>query len=79
MAFQIFDSKTRPLLRAEEYDSHPISESVADSLETLASAAGIDPGGLTDTVSEFNAAIIDRPFGPFLQGRQGRPGPTARV
>jgi tricarballylate dehydrogenase len=64
IAYQIFDSRTRPLLRAQEYDTHPISESVADSLEALAAAAGIDPAGLTDTVSEFNAAIIDRPFDP---------------
>jgi tricarballylate dehydrogenase len=67
IAYQVFDAKTRPLLRAEEYDSHPISETVADSLAALAAAAGIDPGGLTNTVSEFNAAIIDRPFDPSLK------------
>jgi tricarballylate dehydrogenase len=55
MAFQIFDAKTRPLLRPEEYDSQPISAETADTIEELAAMLGADPGGLVATVTGFNA------------------------
>lgn len=67
LAFQLFDAKTRPLLRTEEYDSRPISEQVADTLEELAGKLGIDPAGLAATVAGFNAAIVDKPFDPAVK------------
>ncbi len=75
-AFQLFDAKTRPLLRTEEYDSRPISEAVADSLPELAAKLGIDPDGLVRTVTEFNGSIVDVPFDPAVKdGRAARVDP----
>jgi tricarballylate dehydrogenase len=57
IAFQIFDSQTRPMLREEEYEMPGVSVEEADSLEVLADRAGIDRDGFVATVREFNAAI----------------------
>jgi tricarballylate dehydrogenase len=67
VAFQIFDAKTRPLLRAEEYDSEPVTGAQAKGLAHLATRLGIDPHGLARTVREFNAGIVDRPFDPAVK------------
>lgn len=67
VAFQLFDSQTRPLLRTEEYDSSPVTSAVADTIPGLASALGIDPERLRATVTEFNASIADRPFTPAVK------------
>jgi tricarballylate dehydrogenase len=67
IAFQLFDAKTRPLLRREEYDSTPITGASAVTLGELADRLGIDRGGLEKTVRSFNAAIVDRPFDPALK------------
>jgi tricarballylate dehydrogenase len=76
VAFQLFDAKTRPLLRPEEYDSEPITGAQSDGLDDLAVQLGIDPGGLARTVAEFNAAIVDRPFDPAVKdGRAARVAP----
>ncbi|MFC7343818.1 FAD-dependent tricarballylate dehydrogenase TcuA [Saccharopolyspora griseoalba] len=75
-AFQLFDAKTRPLLRAEEYDSRPIAGARADTLDELAARLGIDPDGLARTVAEFNAGITDAPFDPAVKdGRAARVRP----
>ncbi|MER3388632.1 MAG: FAD-dependent tricarballylate dehydrogenase TcuA [Microcella sp.] len=66
-AFQLYDSKTRSLLRREEYESAGVTEFVADSLHELAQAAGIDPGGLERTVHDFNASIEQKPFDPAIK------------
>ncbi|MGH3412947.1 MAG: FAD-dependent tricarballylate dehydrogenase TcuA [Marmoricola sp.] len=66
-AVQIFDAKTRPLLRAEEYDSEPITMARADSLADLARQLRVDPAGLVRTVEEFNAGVVDRPFDPAVK------------
>jgi tricarballylate dehydrogenase len=76
IAFQLFDATTRPLLRAEEYDSTPITGARADTLDELAAALGVDGPGLARTVSEFNASIVDRPFDPAVKdGRAARAQP----
>ncbi|GAA4903161.1 FAD-dependent tricarballylate dehydrogenase TcuA [Streptomonospora salina] len=73
VAFQLFDAKTRPLLRTEEYDSRPITGGSADTLRDLAAQLGIDPDGLTATVTEFNKSIVDVPFDPAVKdGRAAR-------
>ncbi|MCI2418543.1 FAD-dependent tricarballylate dehydrogenase TcuA [Saccharopolyspora sp. K220] len=75
-AFQLFDAKTRPLLRKEEYDSRPIAGARADSLPELAERLGIDVEGLRRTVSEFNESIVDNPFDPAVKdGRAARVSP----
>jgi len=77
VAYQIFDATTRPLLRAEEYDSPGVSEHVAGSLPALAAACGIDPDGLASTVAEFNAAVRrDIPLDPTVKdGRSAAVSP----
>jgi tricarballylate dehydrogenase len=75
-AFQLFDARTRPLLRTEEYDSQPITMATATTIEALADALGIDGPGLTKTVAEFNASIVDVPFDPAVKdGRAARVDP----
>ncbi|RNL82192.1 FAD-dependent tricarballylate dehydrogenase TcuA [Halostreptopolyspora alba] len=75
-AFQLFDAKTRPLLRVLEYDSTPITGARAESLEELAGQLGIDPTGLRRTVEEFNASIDDAEFNPAVRdGRVARVSP----
>lgn len=67
VAFQIFDARTRALLRTEEYDSDGASVVEASSIERLGEAAGIDPAALMRTVEEFNEAIDDsQPFDPAV-------------
>jgi tricarballylate dehydrogenase len=61
-AYQIFDSKTRPLLRSEYNRGFHVS---ADSIEGLAKKLpGLDWENLVVTVNEFNAAASDAPFDP---------------
>jgi tricarballylate dehydrogenase len=59
VAFQLFDARTRPLLRAEEYDSAFVTGARANALDELAAALGIDADGLRATVAAFNAAVRD--------------------
>lgn len=63
-AAQIFDAKSRPLLRAEEYEAPGATKVAADTLEDLARGLGIDPDGLVGTVAEFNAAVGAEAFDP---------------
>jgi tricarballylate dehydrogenase len=75
-AFQLFDARTRPLLRAEEYDSQPITMASAPTIAALADALGIDRDALAKTVDEFNASIVDVPFDPSVKdGRAARVSP----
>jgi tricarballylate dehydrogenase len=61
-AYQIFDSKTRPLLRSEYNRGFHAS---ADSIEALAKKLpGLDWENVVRTVNEFNAAVNDAPFDP---------------
>jgi tricarballylate dehydrogenase len=57
VAFQLFDAKTRPLLRSEEYDSPRVTGAQADTLAGLAGQLEIDDAALETTVREFNAAV----------------------
>lgn len=66
-AVQIFDAKTRPILRTLEYDSSPITGAQADTVVDLAKALDIDPDGLAATVEAFNAAADPRPFDPAVK------------
>ena len=68
IAFQIFDSRTRPLLRAEEYDMPGVSVAVAGTVEELARRIGADEQGLAATVAAFNASInLEAPFDPTVK------------
>src|SRR5215475_13719995 len=61
-AYQIFDSKTRPLLRSEYNRGFHVS---ADSIEALAKKLpGLDWDNVVKTVNDFNAAVNEAPFDP---------------
>jgi tricarballylate dehydrogenase len=61
-AYQIFDSKTRPLLRSEYNRGFHVS---ADTIETLAKKLpGLDWANVVKTVDQFNAAVNDALFDP---------------
>ena len=62
-AFQLFDQKSVPLLR-DEYRVRYATKAEADTMPALAEMLGVDPGALTATVEEFNAACGGGEFNP---------------
>ncbi len=69
-AFQIFDQKTKHLLR-DEYDIPQVSKAESDTIEGLADGLGIDREGLANTVREFNAAVGAGEYNPTaLDGKR---------
>lgn len=72
-AFQIFDSKTIPLLR-DEYRIPQATRGRADTIEELADQLTIDPAGLRRTVDAFNAAVQDGDFNPSVLDGKGTQG-----
>ena len=64
-AFQIFDQKTKHLLR-DEYHIPQVSMVEANSIEALADGLGIDGDGLVETVSQFNDAVQDGEYNPTI-------------
>ena len=70
VAFQIFDAKVEGLLR-DEYRIPQVTKATAASIEELADQMGVDPRGLSDTVTEFNASIAGGDFDPTtLDGKR---------
>jgi len=70
-AAQVFDAKTSHLLEPRYSTGTPI---VADTLEELADALGIDRDGFLRTVETFNAAAPGGEFDPFhLDGMKATP------
>jgi tricarballylate dehydrogenase len=67
IAAQLFDAKTLPLARADEYESPGVSRVQAQTVGELADAIGFDREGLERTVAEFNAAVNDAPFDPAVK------------
>jgi fumarate reductase flavoprotein subunit len=59
----------------EAFDSHPMFAK-ADTVEALGVKAGIDPKGLADTVTAYNAALAAGATDPL--GRRHRPRPLAQ-
>ncbi len=67
-AFQIFDSKTVPLLRDEYRPAGApyVTRVSAMTIEELADGLMIDPAGLKRTIEEYNAAIQPGDFNPSI-------------
>ena len=72
-AFQLFDGKTRHLLR-DEYWIPQASMIEANTVEELADGLGIDRDGLTGTVRQFNSAVQDGEFDPTVLDGKGTRG-----
>jgi len=73
-AYQIFDSKTRPLLRSEYNRGFHAS---ADSVEALAKKLpGLNWENVVRAVNEFNAAVTDAHFDPSKHDGKSTPGIT---
>ena len=67
IAAQLFDARTMPLARADEYESPGVSRVEAETVGELADALGFDRAGLERTVSEFNVSVNDAPFDPTVK------------
>ncbi|BEL06133.1 FAD-dependent tricarballylate dehydrogenase TcuA [Actinoplanes sichuanensis] len=78
VAFQVFDAQSRPMLSAYEYEMPGVDPVVADSVEELAVAMGVDVDGFVQTVREFNSSIdVSRPFDPTIKdGRRAAVEPV---
>ncbi|MCL0029063.1 FAD-dependent tricarballylate dehydrogenase TcuA [Dehalococcoidia bacterium] len=72
-AFQIFDEKTRHLLR-DEYFIPQASMVKADTVEALAEGLGINRDGLVRTIIEFNGAVQQGDFNPTVLDGKGTAG-----
>jgi tricarballylate dehydrogenase len=70
-AYQVFDAKTKPLLK-KEYSGREVTKFTGNTLEELAEKLeGVDPQGFLKTVREYNASIKTEV--PFLHAiRDGR-------
>ncbi|MDR8019112.1 FAD-dependent tricarballylate dehydrogenase TcuA [Nesterenkonia aerolata] len=77
VAWQIFDARLRPMLRAEEYEVPGVGEHIAETPAELAQKAGIDPQGLEATLEAFNSSILtEQQFNPNIKdGRAARTEP----
>lgn len=74
IAAQLFDARTAPLLRSDEYDSPGVSRVEAATVGELADLLGIDRGHLERTVTTFNDAVTDVPFDPSRKDGKGTRG-----
>ena len=67
VAFQLFDAKTEPLLRQDEYTAPGVSRYEAGSIRELAAKMGVEPEALEQTVSRFNSAVQPGKFDPSVK------------
>ncbi len=67
LAYQLFDAKTEPLLRQDEYTAPGVSRFEANTIRGLAEKMGLDPDALEQTVKGFNAAVQPGKFNPAIK------------
>lgn len=68
VAYQVYDSTIRPMLRTEEYDMPGISVQVADTIEELAGKLDVDEKAFVRTIEDFNASVnSDVDFDPTVK------------
>jgi tricarballylate dehydrogenase len=67
LAYQLFDAKTVPLLRQDEYTAPGVSRFEATTVRELAMKIGLDPDALATTIAEFNAAVQEGVFDPAIK------------
>lgn len=74
IAYQIFDAKTEPLLREDEYRAPGATRVEASSIRALAQKLGLDPGPLEQTIQTFNASVQEGVFDPSIRDGKGTRG-----
>ncbi len=67
LAYQLFDAKTEPLLRQDEYTAPGVSRYEASTVRELGQKLGVNADELERTVEEFNAAVQPREFNPAVK------------
>jgi tricarballylate dehydrogenase len=67
VAYQLFDARTEPLLREDEYRAPGATRVQADTIEELAARLSLNPETLAQTIREFNAAVQPGPFDPSVK------------
>jgi tricarballylate dehydrogenase len=67
LAYQLFDAKTKPLLRRDEYTAPGVSRYEAPSVRELALKLGLNVDALERTVGEFNTAVQPGEFNPAIK------------
>jgi tricarballylate dehydrogenase len=67
IAYQLFDAKTEPLLRQDEYTAPGVSRFEASSIRELAVLLGLSADALEQTVTQFNAAVQPGEFNPSVK------------
>lgn len=67
IAYQLYDAKTEPFLRQDEYSAPGVSRFEAGTVQALAEKMGIDPDALGRTVEKFNAAVQPGEFDPSVK------------
>ncbi len=67
LAYQIFDAKTEPLLRQDEYNAPGVSRYEASTLRELGEHLGLNLEELRRTVEEFNASVMPGKFDPSIK------------
>jgi tricarballylate dehydrogenase len=67
VAYQLFDAKTEPLLRQDEYTAPGVSRFAAPTIRELAEKLSLNAAALEQTVAEFNAAIQPGHFNPAIK------------
>jgi tricarballylate dehydrogenase len=67
LAYQLFDAKTEPLLRQDEYTAPGVSRFEANNVRGLAEKMGLEQDALERTVEGFNAAVQPGEFNPAIK------------
>jgi tricarballylate dehydrogenase len=74
IAYQLYDARTAPLLRQDEYTAPGVSRHEAASIGELAEKIGVNPARLERTVREYNEAVQDGEFNPAIEDGKGTIG-----
>ncbi len=73
IAFQLFDSQVRPMLR-KEYNLEEATFYKANSLEELAELMSVDKAQFLKTIEEFNSAVQEGEYNPTIKDGKGTVG-----
>ncbi len=76
IAYQLYDARTAPLLRQDEYTAPGVSRYEASSIGELAEKIGVSPARLERTVGAYNEAVQDGDFNPAIKDGKGTIGVT---